>query len=97
MCEECGPIDPKIQKAEDDFERAIAIYLERIDQADGILVDWVFVSSQSVMTEHQSSTMIGWSARLDQPAYRTKGLLHEVLDSTKACDIASHTARHLEG
>lgn len=90
MCENCGPPDPEIVKAHEEFEQAVNKYLEAIDQADGIIVDWVFVTAQSIIHENNSSTMVGWSARLNQPAYRTKGLMHEVIDTAGAVDIANH-------
>ena len=95
MCAECGPEDPKIVAAHEKFEEAIRDFLEAIEYTDGITVDWVLVVAQNVIFEHGSSTMLGTATRREQPAYRTTGLLQEVLNNAQASNIAHTTISHL--
>lgn len=95
MCENCGPPDPKVMEAHEKFEAAMTEFLEAIDYADGVTVDWVLVVSQNILHKHGSSTMLGTATRHEQPAYRTTGLLQEVLNNAQASNIAHTTISHL--
>lgn len=98
MCERCGPPPPEIIKAHDEFEAAMHKFLEACDLADGVVVDWVLVCSQNIVHDNGvSSTMTCWAPRMEQPTYRTKGLIHEVLDTSLASDISHRTVEHLTG
>lgn len=96
MCENCGPEDPKVVLAHEKFEEAMRDFLEAIDYTDGITVDWVLVVSQNVIFEHGSSTMLGTATRREQPAYRTTGLLTEVLNNAQAGNVAHSVLGHLQ-
>jgi hypothetical protein len=95
MCAECGPEDPKVVAAHEKFEEAMRDFLEAIDYTDGITVDWVLVVAQNVIFEHGSSTMLGSAVRREQPAYRTTGLLTEILANAQAGNIAHSVIGHL--
>jgi len=97
MCEECGPPDPEILKAHEEFEAALSKFLQANEYTDGVTVDWIVVVSQNVIYDHGSSTMIGTLTRHEQPTYRTTGLLHECLNNAQAGNIAHTTLRHLDG
>lgn len=87
MCDDCE--SPEYRAAHVEFEEALVKFLEKIDMADGVTVDWVLSLSQSIIEDDgRSNTMTAWVPRLDQPHYRSKGLMHEVLDTAQARDIA---------
>lgn len=92
MCENCVN-DPQVVAAYEEFEPHLKAFFEKMDMADGIIVDWTVVVSQSVINAKHDTTMVGWLPRLNQPNYRTKGLLHEILDTTRAREIA-HCVNH---
>ena len=96
MCEECGPVKPEIMEAHEEFEAALKKFLDVIEYNDGIIVDWVVVVAQNVIFEHGSSTMLGSATRMEQPAYRTTGLLTEVLNNAQASNAAHHVLSHLQ-
>jgi len=97
MCEHCGPPNPETVKAHEEFEVALTKFMQATDMTDGVTVDWVLVVSQNILFEHGSSTMIGSITRLDQPTYRTTGLLTECIQNANAQNIAHHTVNHLQG
>jgi hypothetical protein len=97
MCENCTePPDPEMVEAHDRLEAAINNLVEVMGRApaNSVMVDWVVVSARSIMGEHGSSTVVGWEARIDQQHYRTKGMLHEVLDDLMAQDVAHRLTQH---
>lgn len=94
MCEECAN-DPEIVAAYEEFEPHLKTFLEKMDMSDGIIVDWAIVLSQSIIREKHDATMTAWVPRLNQPHYRTKGLLHEILDTVQARDVA-HQVKHTD-
>lgn len=97
MCAECGPIPEEIKKAYEEFNEAIekfSLALADDETPKGITVDWVLVMSENFIFENNDSTATSYMSRLNQPHYRTKGLIHEVLDNLQASDTAHRVMRH---
>lgn len=90
MCAKCGHIPEEIQEAYVEFEEALEKFLVKLSSGPddkGITVDWVLVTSENFIDEYGGATATGYTARLDQPAYRTKGLMHEVLDQIHSNEV----------
>lgn len=97
MCEECGPVPPEIKEAFDNFEDALEklqLAISDDDMPKGITVDWVLVVAENFIHAHNDSTATSYVNRLNQPLYRTKGLMHEVLDNINANDITRRIMHH---
>lgn len=97
MCGKCGPIPEDVKEAYAEFEQALDKFLVKLSSGPedkGITVDWVLVTSENFIDEHGGATATGYTARLDQPGYRTKGLMYEVLDQIKANDLTRRILHH---
>lgn len=98
MDDEPYRVTPDIKQAFEKFEEAMRVFLAKVDGDDGITVDWMLITAQSVISEGDlDQTIIGYSTNYNQPGYRTKGLLNTIIDRLKASDTAHHVLDHLEG
>lgn len=66
------------------FHEAVRVYLESQDYADGLLVDWILVTSQHMIPDDGgSATSLAIMVSRDQPLYRTVGLAQYAITKTQ--------------
>lgn len=90
-------IDPEVKEAIEKFEADMKEFLSKVDGADGITVDWILITAQSIIGEGDfDDTVVGFSTNFNQPQYRTKGLLDQIYGRLQALDTAHIVVHHLE-
>ncbi len=66
------------------FHEACRVYLEHCGFGDGLLVDWMLVSAQHMITQDGSATSLSIVVSREQPVYRTAGLVQFAKTKTDA-------------
>lgn len=70
------PTDGELRAADERFEDAIRDYLAAYDESDGLLMEWVLITTQhQAHDDGRTSTAVGRWVPDDQPLYRSLGML----------------------
>lgn len=89
-------VPPEIKAAISKFEEDMKTFVELVGGADGITVDWILITAQSVIRSGDvDDTVVGFSTNLNQPEYRTKGLINQILDRLTAMDTVHIWMDHM--
>lgn len=88
MCDECSPQTPEAKAVYEELETVIKKVLELEGRTQDIMTEWVLVTAQTKLGAHNDSYAVGWTSPWGQALWKTKGMLHEVLDDFVAQDVA---------